>query len=94
MSTNHAQMLMRSFVILKFSYYLLIWMCHSRKSNNQINKLHESALRFIYNDKSSSFREPFERDVPVTIHERDIRVLLTEIFKVNSRVGPELLKEI
>ena len=56
--------------------------------------MHESALRFIYNDKSSSFREPFERDVPVTIHERDIWVLLTEIFKVNSRVGPELLKEI
>ena len=62
-------------------------MCNSRKINTQINKLHERALRLVYNDKSSSFRELLERDNSVTIHERNIQVLLTEIFKVKSRVS-------
>ena len=59
-------------------------MCHSRKINTQINKLHERALRLVYNDKSSSFRELLEKDNSVTIHERNIQVLLTEIFTLKS----------
>ena len=69
-------------------------MCHSRKIITQINKLHEHALRFVYNDKSSSFRELLERDNSVTIHERNILVLLTEIFKVKSRAAPEIMTKI
>ena len=84
MSTNKAQLLTRSFIMSQFSYYPRIWICHSKKINNQINKLHERALRLVYSDKSSSFRELIERDKSVTIHERNIQVLLTEIFKVKS----------
>ena len=57
MSTNQAQMLMRSFIISRFSYCPLIWMCRSRKIKNQINKLHERALRLVCNEESSFFRE-------------------------------------
>ena len=38
MSTNQAQAQIRSFIMPQFSYCSLIWMCHSRKINNQINK--------------------------------------------------------
>ena len=69
-------------------------MCHSRTINTQINKLHERALRLVYNNKSFSFRELLERDNSVTIHERNIQVLLTEIFKVKSGAAPELMAEI
>ena len=72
MPTNQAQLLMRSFKMSQFSYCPLIWMCHSRKINTQINKLHEHALRLVYNDKSSSFWEVLERDNSFTIHERNI----------------------
>ena len=78
MSTNQAQLLMRSFMS-HFSYCPLIWMCHSRKINNQIIKLHESTLRLVYNDKSSSFRDLLERCKPISIHERNIQVPLTDI---------------
>ena len=94
MSTNQAQLLMGSFIMSRFSYCPLIWMCRSRKINNQINKLHERVLRLVYNDKNSSFLEFLERDKSVTIHKRNIQVLLTEIFKVKSRVAPEIMTEI
>ena len=93
MSTNQAQLLMRSFIMSRFSYFPLIWMCHSRRINTQINKLHERALRLVYNDKSSSFWELLERNNTVTIHERNIQVLLTEIFKVKSGAAPEIITE-
>ena len=85
MSTNQVQLLMRSFIMSKFSYCPLIWMCDSRRINNQINKLHERALRLVYNDKSSSFRERLERDNSVTIHERSIQVLLTVNIQSKKR---------
>ena len=93
MSTNQRQLLMRSFTMSQFSYCRLTWMCHSRNINNQINKLYECALRLVYNDKSSSFRELLERDKSVTIHERIIQVLLTVIFKVKSGVGSKIMTE-
>ena len=94
MSTNEAQLLMGSFIMSQLSYHRLTWMCHSRNINNQINKLYECALRLVYNDKSSSFRELLERDKSVTIHERIIQVLLTVIFKVKSGVGSKIMTEI
>ena len=48
----------------------------------ELNKQHERALKLVYNDNSSSFRERLERDNSVPIHERSIHVLLIEIFKV------------
>ena len=71
MSTKQAQILMESFIMSQFSYCPLIWMCHCRKINNQINKLHEHALRLGFNNKSSSFRELLEKNKSVTIHERN-----------------------
>ena len=94
MSTNQAQLLMRSFVMSQFSYCPLIWMCHNRKINTQINKLYERTFRLVYSDKSSSFRKLLERDNSVTIHERNIEVLLTEIFKIKSGAAPEIMAEI
>ena len=69
-------------------------MCHSTRINNQISKLHKCALRLVYNGKSASFREHLERYNSVTIHERNIQVLLTEIFKVKSGAAPEIMTEI
>ena len=70
--TNQAQLLMRIFIMSQFSYCRLIWMCHSRNINNQINKLHGFTLRLVYSDKNSSFRELLETDKLVTIHKRTL----------------------
>ena len=72
MSANQPQMLMRHYIMSQFCYCPLICMCHSRKINNPINKLHECSLRLAYNNKSSSFRDFFEKNKSVTIHERNI----------------------
>ena len=94
MCTKQAQILMRSFIMSQFSYCPLIWMCYSRKVSNRIKRLHERALRLVNNDQSSSFQELLERDKSLNIHEGNIEVLLTEIFKIKSRVAPEIITKI
>ena len=41
---------MKAFVSSQFAYCPLIWMFHSRQINYKINKLHQRALRIVYND--------------------------------------------
>ena len=48
---------MKAFINSQFGYCLLVWMNHSRKLNNRINRIHERALRVVYNDENSTFDE-------------------------------------
>ena len=71
-----------------------MWMFHSRKLNNRINRIHDRALRLIYQDNSLSFAELLEKDISVTIHQRNLQVLATEIFKLKNGLSPEIMKEL
>ena len=73
-------MTMKAFLASEFGYCVLVWMFHSRKLNGRINKLHERALRIVYQDYVSSFTELLEKDKSTTIHNRNIQLLATELF--------------
>ena len=44
-----------------------MWMFHSRKLNARINRLHERALRVVYEDFDSFFEELLRRDSSTTL---------------------------
>ena len=46
----------------------------SRKANNKTNKLHERALRIVYQDDISNFEGLLEKDNPFSIHHQDIHL--------------------
>ena len=46
--TDKLRILMKTYVEFQFNYCPLVWMFHSRTLNNRINKLHERALRIVY----------------------------------------------
>ena len=83
---------MNAFILSQFSYCPLIWMFHSRKLNHRINKIHERALRIVYNDHQCTFEELLERDNSFTIHERNLQKLAIEMFKVNNGLSVQLVK--
>ena len=59
-------------------------MLHNRTLNNRINILRKRALRLTYKENQSSFKELLEKDHSVTIHHKNLQVLVTEIFKVKN----------
>ena len=83
-----------SFVHCHFSYAPLAWMFHSRKINNKINRVQERALHFLYNDENSSFEDLLKKDGGFMVHERNIQILLTEMFKAKNKIEPHLLQGI
>ena len=76
------KILMNSFFKSLFSYCPLIWMCLNRTINNKIKHLHERYLQAIYNDNISSFKVLLERDGSVPIHNSNLQIFATEMFKV------------
>ena len=70
-------------------------MFHSRRMERRINKIHERALRLIYlSDSKLTFKELLDKNKTVSIHQKSLQVLATEIFKVKVNVSPEILKEL
>ena len=55
---------------------------HSRKHNNNINRLNERCLQVTYNDGLSSFEELLKRDNSVSMHNRNIQCLAIGLYKV------------
>ena len=86
--------LFKAFVESQFSYCPLVWMFHSRALNNKINRLHERALRMVYDDDTSTFGELLIMDGSCTIHERNIQYLAIELYKAFNNIGPPLLNDI
>ena len=88
--------IMKSFITSQFGYCPLTLMFHSRTLNNKINSIHERALRITYNDSKSRFEELLNKDNSVSIHHRNLQVLITEMFKIKSNLNmnPEFLEKI
>ena len=53
----------------------------SRSCNNEITKLHERALRIVYNDYESSFDVLLYKNKASSIHHQNIQKLLIEVYK-------------
>ena len=71
-------------ILSQFSHCPLLSMFHSRKLiHTEKKKIHECALRIVYN-KEMQFRRILERDNSFTIHKRKLQKLAIGIFKVNN----------
>ena len=88
------RLIIEAFINSQFGYYPLVWMFHSRTLNNRINKIHERALRMVYNDNISTFDELLSRDKSVSIHIRNIQTLAIELYKVVNGLSPVIMTHI
>ena len=93
-SQDQRRLCMKSFIESQFSYSPMVWMFHDRGMNNKINKLHERALRVVYQNDVSSFEELLEMDGSLTIHYRNIHKVAIEMYKSLNNLGPALLNDI
>ena len=84
---------MKAFITSQFGYCPLVWMFHSRRINNRINRLHERSLRLTYNDYNSTFQELLHMDNFVNIHQRNWQAFATLLHKVLNNLSPEIVRE-
>ena len=91
---NQTKLIYNSFFKGQLSYCPLIWTFCSRRSNHLINQLQKRALRIIHEDYNSSFSELFEMTNETTMHIRNLKFLVTEIYKFLNGLSPPIMNEV
>ena len=79
---------MKTFITSQFNYCPLAWMFHNRTLNNKINKLHERALRLVYDNENLTLQELLQMDNSMSIHHRNLQKLATEMYKAKNNLSP------
>ena len=69
-------------------------MCHNRNSQKQINRIHERALRIVYNDNNSSFEDLLAKSGSVSMHHRNLQLVAIEIYKALNDLSSTLMPEL
>ena len=63
-------------------------------SIHRINHIHEIASRFAYKDYQTDFESLLEQKNLVSIHVKNLQLLMTEIYKTKSGLSPPFMKDI
>ena len=62
----------------------------SRHSNNLINKVQERGLRLTDGDETKHFQQILREQNEITIHQRNLQVLMTEVYKIVNGIAPPI----
>ena len=76
------------------NYCPLVWMFCPRRSINLISKVQERALRTTYNDQLTDFKSLLSNQNEITIHQRNLPVLMTEIYKIINHIVPPIVSSL
>ena len=68
-------------------------MFHGRYLNAEVNKIHERALKNVYKDTHANYEALFKLDNAVSIHQCNLKCLLTEIYKTKNSLNPSSMRE-
>ena len=77
-------------IILAISYCPLIWMFSSPQPNNLLNRVHGRSIRLITNDQNSSFESLLQDDNDISVNQKNLQALMTEVCKIIKRGSPSL----
>ena len=91
LNSSQKKLIFSGMIKSQFSYCPLIWMFSSRKSNNLINRIHERSIRIVSSDNESNFENLLEKNKEITIHQRNLQILMIEVFKIINGYAPPIM---
>ena len=97
LSKDKLRILMKTFIESLFKYCPIVWMFHSRKLYNKINRLYERVSRIVYRDElheNMSFKDILDKDGAVTIHDRNLQKLAIVLYQVKNDISPLPMQEL
>ena len=86
--------MMNTSVWSQFRYCPLIWMFHDRKIDNKVNSIQGRTLRIAYQGNSSHFRELLDKDNSVSMHQKNLRLVVIEMYKPKNQLNAQFMVEI
>ena len=83
MGQKKKEVITNTFVHSNFNYGCLIWHFSSKKSHNNVEKIHERSLKFLLNDYSTS----------VSMETKRLGTMVYETFKTLNNFNPIFMKD-
>ena len=91
LNDTNSSILFNTFFYSCFSYCPLIWMCSTKTANNKINKIHKRALRLKCGVNNANFTELLAINEIQSIHIRNIRYLMSEMYLSLNKKNPKFM---
>ena len=89
--TTEAKLLYNAFINRQFNYVPIIWIFCHKQDYLKIEKIQYKALKIVYNS-NESYKDLFLLNNEVSIHQKQLRILATEVFKSLADVNPDFIK--
>ena len=94
LNLSQAKVLYNSFILSQFNYCCLVWMFCSKTLQNKINQIQKRALHIVYNESNLNLGKLVELGKSTTIHIKNIKTLLTEVYKTTRGENPIFMNKI
>ena len=89
LTTDKAQLLCNAFINSQFNCASIIWMfCQDYL---KIEKIQYKALKIVYTS-NESYKKLLSHNNEVSIHQKQLRILATEVFKSLADMNPDFMK--
>ena len=86
-----AKLLNNAFINSQFNYASIIWMFRHKQDYLKISKIQYKALKIVYNS-NESYKELLILNNEVSIHQKRLRILATEVFRSLADINPDFMK--
>ena len=87
---DKAKLLGNTFIDSQFNYAPLIWMFCHKATYLKMQKIHHKSLKVIY-QSDASYDDLLQLSNSVSLHQRHLRFLLTEIYKSTGTLNPQFM---
>ena len=91
LTLEKSKLLYNSFKNNQFNYASIIWMFCRKQDYLKVEKIHYKALKIVYNG-NECYEELLIRNNEVSIHQKQLRTLATEIYKSLTDVNRDFMK--
>ena len=91
LTTVKAKLLYNAFINSQFKYASIIWMFCHKQDYLEIAKIQYKTWKIVYNS-NQSYEELLLRNNEVSIHQKQLHILATEVFKSLADINPDFMK--
>ena len=91
LTLEKSKLLYNAFINNQFNYASIIWMFCRKQDYLEVEKIHYKALKIVYNS-NECYEELLIQNNEVSIHQKQLRTLSTEIYKSLTDVNPDFMK--
>ena len=91
LTSDKAKVLYNAFINSQFSYASIIWMFYRKMDYLKMEKIQYKALKIVCNS-NKSLEDLFLHSNEVSIHQKQLCQLTTEIYKSLTDLSPEFIK--